>query len=199
MRRTVAAILAGIEPAIFDQYRAKPEHFISEAARLIKEQKAGHLIEQLVYDPIDERYDADIFTAAEIGQDFTRATERLKHHVFDYCITDSNVERDFVGELDTSAEIEVYAKLPRGFLIPTPVGDYNPDWAIVFRTGAVKHIYFVAETKGSMSSLALRDIERSKIECARKFFAKLAESNPTPNVRYDVADSYSRLMQIVKA
>src|SRR3546814_4109172 len=99
---------------------------------------AGHLIEQLVYDPIYERYDADIFTAAEIGQDFSRATERLKNHVFDYCITDSGVERDFVGELDTSAQVEVYAKLPRGFLIPTPVGDYNPDWAIVLRAGAVK-------------------------------------------------------------
>lgn len=197
LRQTVAQILTGIEPAIFDQYRANPEHFISEAARLIKEQKAGHLIEQLVYDPIDERYDADIFTASEIGQDFSRATERLKNHVFDYCITDSGVERDFVGELDTSAEVEVYAKLPRGFLIPTPVGDYNPDWAIVFRAGAVKHIYFVAETKGSMSSLALRDLERAKIDCAKKFFAKLAESNPTPNVRYGVADSYNKLMEIV--
>jgi type III restriction enzyme len=197
MRRTVAAILTGIEPSIFAQYPANPEQFISETARLIKEQKAGHLVEQLVYDPIDERYDADIFTAAEIGQDFTRATERLKHHVFDYCITDSTVERKFVDDLDTSAEVEVYAKLPRGFLIPTPVGDYNPDWAIVFRAGTVKHIYFVAETKGSMSSLALRDLERSKIECARKFFTALATSNPTPNVRYDVADSYSRLMQIV--
>ena len=197
LRQTVAEILSGIEPSIFEQYRANPEHFISEAARLIKEQKAGHLIEQLVYDPIDERYDADIFTAAEIGQDFSRATERLKNHVFDYCITDSGVERDFVGELDTSAEVEVYAKLPRGFLIPTPVGDYNPDWAIVFRAGAVKHIYFVAETKGSMSSLALRDLERAKIDCAKKFFAKLAERNPTPNVRYGVADSYNKLMEIV--
>ena len=157
----------------------------------------ARMIEQLVYDSIDERYDADIFTAAEIGQDFSRATERLKNHVFDYCITDSGVERDFVGELDTSAEVEVYAKLPRGFLIPTPVGDYNPDWAIVFRAGAVKHIYFVAETKGSMSSLALRDLERAKIDCAKKFFAKLAESNPTPNVRYGVADSYNKLMEIV--
>jgi type III restriction enzyme len=199
LRQTVAEILSGIEPSIFEQYRANPEHFISEAARLIKEQKAGHLIEQLVYDPIDERYEADIFTAAEIGQDFSRATERLKNHVFDYCITDSGVERDFVGELDTSAEVEVYAKLPRGFLIPTPVGDYNPDWAIVFRAGAVKHIYFVAETKGSMSSLALRDLERAKIDCAKKFFAKLAEKNPAPNVRYGLADSYTKLMELVTA
>jgi len=199
MRRTVAAILSAVEPSIFAQYPANPEQFIAEASRLIKEQKAGHLIEQLVYDPIDDRYEADIFTAAEVGQDFTRASDRLKNHVFDYCITDSAVERAFVGDLDTSAEVEVYAKLPRGFLIPTPVGDYNPDWAIVFRAGSVKHIYFVAETKGSMSSLALRDLERAKIECARKFFATLSESNPTPNVKYDVADSFARLMQVVGA
>src|SRR3546814_17170888 len=103
---------------------------------------AGHLIEQLVYDPIDERYDADIFTAAEIGQDFSRATERLKNHVFDYCIPVSGVERDFVGELDTSAPVEVYAKLTRGFLIPSPVVDFDPDLAIGIRTGHVKPIYF---------------------------------------------------------
>jgi type III restriction enzyme len=198
-RRTIAAILSGIDPAVFAQYRANPEQFISETGRLIKEQKAGHLVEQLVYDPIDDRYEVDIFTKAEVGQDFTRATDRLKNHVFDYCITDSAVERNFVGDLDTSAEVEVYAKLPRGFLIPTPVGDYNPDWAIVFRTGTVKHIYFVAETKGSMSSLALRDTERAKIDCAKKFFARMAELNPVPNVRYGVADNYNRLMEIVSA
>src|SRR3546814_3764336 len=95
---------------------------------------------------------------------FSRATERLKNHVFDYCITDSGVERDFVGELDTSAQVEVYAKLPRGFLIPTPVGDYNPDWAIVFRAGAVKHIYFVAEPKGSMYSLARSEEHTSELQ-----------------------------------
>jgi type III restriction enzyme len=199
MRRTVASILTGIEPAIFAQYAANPEQFISEASRLIKEQKAGHLIEQLVYDPIDDRYDTAVFTAAEVGQDFSRATALLKHHVFDYCVTDSDTERKFVGELDTSAEVEVYAKLPRGFLIPTPVGDYNPDWAIVFRQGTVKHIYFVAETKGSMSSLSLRALEKSKIDCARKFFATLADSEPSPRVRYDVVDSYDKLMQLVSA
>lgn len=190
IREGVAKSLSITAEHFTETYGKKARFFIYNSKRL-------HELESFVYDPIDERYDADIFTAAEIGQDFSRATERLKNHVFDYCITDSGVERDFVGELDTSAEVEVYAKLPRGFLIPTPVGDYNPDWAIVFRAGAVKHIYFVAETKGSMSSLALRDLERAKIDCAKKFFAKLGESNPTPNVRYGVADSYNKLMEIV--
>jgi type III restriction enzyme len=68
------------------------------------------------------------------------------------------VEREFAEELDASTEVKVYAKLPRGFAIPTPVGDYNPDWAIAFDAGKVRHIYFIAETKGSMSSLELREI-----------------------------------------
>ena len=196
-RKTVAEILSGIEPANFDQFRMNPEHFIAEASRLINEQKATAIIEQLCYDEVEDRYDADIFTAAQSGQDFSRATEKLNNHVYDYCITDSDVERKFVEELDTSEEVVVYAKLPRGFLIPTPVGDYNPDWAISFKQGSVKHIYFVAETKGSMSSMSLREIERTKIECARKFFKEVNQGIDENKVRYDVVTDYAKLMAIV--
>ena len=112
-------------------------------------------------------------------------------------ITDSKIEREFVKELDTSAEVVVYAKLPRGFLIPTPVGNYNPDWAISFKEGSVKHIYFVAETKGSLSSMELRGIEQTKIECARKFFAEINRKIETEHVKYDVVTSYGKLMEVV--
>lgn len=196
-RKTVAEILSGIEPAIFDQFRMNPEHFIAEASRLISEQKATAIIEQLYYDEIEDRYDADIFTAVQTGQDFSHATGKLNNHVYDYCVTDSNVERKFVEELDTSAEVVVYAKLPRGFLIPTPVGDYNPDWAISFKQGSVKHIYFVAETKGSMSSMKLREIEKTKIECARKFFAEINKQIMADKVKYDVVTDYAKLMDLV--
>lgn len=119
-----------------------------------------------------------------------------------YPIADSKVERDFVTELDTSTEVVVYAKLPRGFFIPTPVGDYNPDWAIAFEEGKVKHVYFVAESKGSLSSMQLKGAEMAKIDCARKFFASLSESN---EIRYDVVapngteSAFSVLMQLVGA
>lgn len=113
-------------------------------------------------------------------------------------VTDSKVERDFVKELDTASEVVVYAKLPRGFLIPTPVGDYNPDWAISFREGTIKHIYFVAETKGSMSSMELREIEQTKIECARKFFDEMNRRFAPENVKYEVVDSFDKLMDVVK-
>ena len=196
-RGTTATILAGIEPNVFAQFKKNPEHFIAEASRIISEQKATTIIERLNYDEIADRYDIDIFTANQTGQDFSRASAKLKNHIYDYAITDFGVERLFVEELDTSSEVTVYAKLPRGFLIPTPVGDYNPDWAISFKEGSVKHIYFVAETKGSMSSMKLREIERIKIECARKFFDKIAKRISQNHVKYDVVVSYEHLMDIV--
>lgn len=196
-RRTVAEILSGIQSFNFKQFKQNPEHFIAEASRLINEQKATIIIEKLTYDSVAEKHDISIFTAGQSKQDFSKAAEKLKRHIYDYVITDSQVEREFVTELDTSTEVVVYAKLPRGFLIPTPVGDYNPDWAIAFKEGAVKHIYFVAETKGSMSTMELRAIEQTKIECARKFFAELSRKLDPDHVKYDVVTSYGKLMEVV--
>ena len=196
-RKIVAKILSGMQPAIFGQFRMNPEHFIAESSRLIGEQKATTIIEQLCYDQIEDHYDASIFTAAQTGQDFSRATGKLKNHIYDYCIADSDIELRFVEELDTSEEVVVYAKLPSGFLIPTPVGDYNPDWAISLKQGRVKHVYFVAETKGSMSSMKLREIEKTKIECAQKFFSELNERIKVEKVKYDVVTDYAKLKDLV--
>lgn len=196
-RRTIAGILQNIQPVVFDQFKLNPEQFISEAARLINEQKATAVIEHLTYNTLEETYDVDIFTREQSKIELSKAGEQLNKHVFDYVVTDSNIERRFVTELDTSAEVVVYAKLPRGFTIPTPVGDYNPDWAISFKEGAVKHIYFVAETKGSMSSMQLRAIEDAKISCARKFFATLSEQVVSDKVKYDVVTNYEQLRQLV--
>ena len=160
---------------------------------LINEQKATTIVERLSYDPIDETYDSDIFTAEKPREDFSKAF-KAERHIYDYVFTDSNTETNFVKELDNSSEVVVYAKLPRGFSIPTPVGNYNPDWAVSFKEGAVKHIYFIAETKGSMSSMQLKEIEQRKIDCARKFFRDIT----TDQVKYDVVDSYGKLMQIVQ-
>ncbi len=196
-RKTIAEMLSGIQPAVFKQFKQNPEHFITEATRLINEQKATVIIEQLTYDEIADQHSIDIFTAGQSKQDFSKAGEKLKNHIYDYVVTDSNIEREFVKELDTSAEVVVYAKLPRGFLIPTPVGDYNPDWAISFKEGSVKHIYFIAETKGSMSTMDLRAIEEKKIDCARKFFDEINRKIDSKHVKYDVVTSYGKLMEIV--
>lgn len=196
-RKTVAEMLTGIQPSVFAQFRQNPEHFISEAARIIHEQKASMVIERLTYDSISEKLDIDIFTAAQTGQDFSRATAKLKRHVYDYAILDSAVEKDFINDLDNSKEVVVYAKLPRGFLIPTPVGDYNPDWAISFEEGSVKHVYFVAETKGTMSSLKMRELENTKIACARRFFEEIGKRVASDKVKYDVVTDYAKLMDVV--
>jgi type III restriction enzyme len=196
-RKTAADILTGIQASVFGQFKENPEHFIAEASRIITEQKATMVIERLAYDGLAERYDVDIFTANQTGQDFSKASAKLKRHVYDYVVTDSEIERKFADELDTASEVVVYAKLPRGFLIPTPVGDYNPDWAISFKEGSVKHIYFVAETKGTMSSMKLREIENTKIACARKFFDEIGRRVTEDQVKYDVVTSYEKLMDIV--
>lgn len=196
-RRTAAAILQGVNPATFAQFRLNPEQFITEAARLINEQKATAIVKHLTYDALEDKFDTAIFTENQTKQDLTNAGNKLTKHIYDYVVTDSEVERAFVTELDTSTEVAVYAKLPRGFFIPTPVGDYNPDWAIAFTEGTVKHVYFVAETKGSLSTPQLKGAEQAKIDCARKFFESLAEKNG-PDVKYDVVTNYSELMQLVK-
>lgn len=199
-RRTVTAILKDINVAVFAQFKTNPESFMAEAVRLINEQKATIIIEHLAYDTIGDRYGLDIFTAGQTKQDFSKAISTPKHHIYDYVLPDSGSkpEREFAQALEASSEVVVYAKLPRGFLIPTPVGDYNPDWAITFKEGTVKHIYFVAETKGSMSSMDLRPIEEKKIECARKFFAEINKRLAAENVRYDVVNSFGKLMELVK-
>jgi type III restriction enzyme len=197
-RRTIADILQGINAAVFAQYKTNPESFIAEATRVINEQKATVIIEHLAYDTVAEHFDLEIFTAGQTKQDLSKADDKLERHIFDYVLTDSNIERNFVKELDTCKDVVVYAKLPRGFLIPTPVGDYNPDWAISFKEGSVKHVYFVAETKGSMSSMDLRPIEATKIECARKFFAEINKKFAPENVKYDVVNSFGKLMEIVR-
>jgi len=196
-RKTVSDILNKIQKPVFAQFKTNPENFISESARLINEQKATVIIEHLTYDAITETHAIDIFTDGQSKQDFRNAGEPLNRHIYDYVITDSNTERNFVKDLDTSNEVVVYAKLPKGFFIPTPVGSYNPDWAISFKEGMVKHVYFVAETKGSMSSMELREIEKTKIECARKFFDEVNRKINPKNVKYDVVNSYGKLMEIV--
>jgi type III restriction enzyme len=200
-RRTCAAILTGINPGTFTKFKQNPEQFITETSRLINEQKATVIVEHLSYNPLDNRYDSSIFTENQTAQDLSKAGDKLKKSVYEYVITDSKVERSFVEKLDVSDEVVVYSKLPRGFFIPTPVGDYNPDWAIAFRddTTKIRHVYFVAETKGSMSTLQLKGVEEAKIECARKFFASLNGKVERDGVRYDVVDSFDSLLQIVAA
>lgn len=190
-RATIGTILRKIKPAVFELYRLNPEDFLRVAARLVNEQKATVIVEHLAYSATDETYGINIFTQ-QPKQDLSKGI-KANRHIYDYVFTDSQTERDFLEKLDAGTDIEVYAKLPKSFSIPTPVGDYTPDWAIAFKQGSVKHIYFIAETKGSMSSMEMREIEKSKIKCATKFFTRITSDQ----VKYAMVDSYSKLMELV--
>lgn len=192
-RKAVIAILKGIQPSVFNQFKDNPEEFIIKAAALINDEKATAVIEHITYDVLDERYGTDIFTEPTIKGKLGLNAMKANRHLYDHIVYDSTNERDFATDLDTNKDVAVYVKLPDGFYISTPVGKYNPDWAIAFYEGTVKHIYFVAETKGSMSSMQLRLIEQSKIHCAREHFRAISNGN----VVYDVVDSYKKLMDIV--
>ncbi len=196
-RRTVTAILKGISPLKFAMYVNNPEEFISKVSRLINEEKATMIVDDITYNKTDGTYDSEIFTA-EKNKDFSKAY-LAKKNVQDYVFADGtaekSIERKFAEDMDLDDKVVVYAKLPRGFQIPTPVGNYAPDWAIAFQKGTVKHIYFVAETKGSMDSMDLRPIEQAKIKCAKKLFNEIS----TDDVIYGQVDSYQNLLSVMNA
>lgn len=192
-RRTVVEILKGLRPQKLAMFQNNPEEFIRNVVKLIKEQKATMIVEHISYNLIEGKYDSTIFTQEKQTQSLDKAYSAQKH-IMDYVFSDSEGERKFASALDGATEVCVYAKLPRSFQIPTPVGNYAPDWAIAFNKGMVKHIFFVAETKGSMESMELRGVEKAKIACARKLFNNVS----TNNVRYDAVASYEQLLDKVQ-
>ena len=194
-RSTIIRILKGISPGKFLLFRVNPEEFIIKVASIINDCKAIAVIKKITYSPTDQTFDTELFTVDEVrGVVGDNAMESEKS-LYDLVVIDSKgTEMDFAKQLESNTDVDVYTKLPRGFYINTPMGQYNPDWAIVFREGSVKHVYFIAETKGSMREVDLRETEKSKIACARRHFASLSNSV----VKYDVVNSYNDLYNLVK-
>lgn len=193
-RSAVGSILRGIQKVTFEQFHRNPEEFIIKASNLIDEQKATVIIEHITYNKLDQAYSTKIFTEPTLKGRLGINAMPVEKHLYDHIFYDSKNEKDFATELDKYAEVAVYVKLPSGFYINTPVGKYNPNWAIAFNEDKVKHIYFVAETKGDLSSMQLRKVEELKIHCAREHFKKI--SNDT--VKYAVVDSYDALLNEVQ-
>lgn len=191
-RRSVVKILNGLTSSKLAMFRNNPEEFIRNTIKLIREEKATMIIEHISYNLIEGKYDSSIFTREKPIQSLDKAYP-AKKHILDYVFSDSVKERDFAKDMDAAVEVCVYAKLPRSFQIPTPVGNYAPDWAIAFDTGKVRHVFFIAETKGSMRSMDLRGVETAKIECAKKLFNEVS----TSNVKYGVIASYEDLRSII--
>ena len=197
-RKTISKILQGIRIDKLYMFQNNPEEFITKVSRLINEQKATMIVEHISYDTIEGEYDSTIFTAEKNTQSFEKAflaKKAIQDYVFTDGVAEKSIERKFAEDLDAAEEVCVYAKLPRTFQIPTPVGNYSPDWAIAFYEGKVKHIFFVAETKGTMESLELRPIEQAKISCAKKLFNEMS----TSKVRYHDVDSYQSLLNVMNS
>ncbi|MDR3600350.1 MAG: hypothetical protein P4L49_07710 [Desulfosporosinus sp.] len=189
-RSAVGSILRGIQKFTFEQFHRNPEEFIIKASNLIDEQKATVIIEHITYNKLDEAYSTKIFTEPTLKGRLVVNAMQAEKHLYDHILYDSKNEKEFATELDKYSEVAVYVKLPSGFYINTPVGKYNPDWAIAFHEDKVKHIYFVAETKGDLSSMQLRKVEELKIHCAREHFKKISSET----VKYEVVDSYDVLL-----
>ena len=194
-RRTVVDILKKLSPAKLAMFQNNPEEFIRNVVKLIKEQKATMIVDHISYNLIEGSYDSTIFTQEKSSQSLSKAYAAQKH-IMDYVFSDSDGERKFALALDGASEVCVYAKLPRSFQIPTPIGNYAPDWAIAFNKGTVRHIFFIAETKGLLDSLEMdiRGIEKAKIKCARKLFNDAS----TSSVRYEAIDSWDKLLNIIQ-
>jgi len=191
-RKTIVAILKRIQSQKFYLVSKNPEEFIAKISKIINEAKAKLIINNIVYHKIEEEYDAvTVFTN---DNTVLRDAINLKKHIYDHLTSDSNIETEFAKALEQSVEVVVYAKLPKSFYITTPVGRYSPDWAIVFDKEKVRYIYFVAETKGSDSSMDLRGTENLKIHCAKVHFEEIAGAD----VKYDVITNYDKLMELVQ-
>lgn len=196
-RRAIVSILQKILPSTFHQFKTNPEEFIIKAGRIINQCKAIAVVEHVVYHKLDKTFSSDIFSASALkGRLGINALKSLKS-LYDLVVVDSQgIEMDFAQALEQQNEVIVYTKLPGGFYINTPAGHYNPDWAIVFKeTNDIKHIYFVAETKGYSDDEVLdyRSTERVKIECARRHFAAISGSALT----YDVVKNYADLRNVI--
>lgn len=191
-RKTIVKILMGITPQKFSYFKYLPEEFIRKVSNIINEEKATTVIDGITYHKTDEKFTNDIFTINNVRGELGENAIDVKKSIYDYLVTDSKNEEKFAKKLE-SGEVTVYAKLPSGFKIPTPVGNYNPDWAIVLNNPSFKYVYFIAETKGNLSSLQLRDVEKAKIECAKKHFALLS----THDVKYGAVASYQDLIDLL--
>lgn len=194
-RKTIVEILKGIKPATFSMFKMNPEEFIIKTARIINDCKALAVIQCIKYEKLNDEFSTDIFTENALrGKLGVNAIESVKS-LYDLVVLDSmGTEKNFAESLEHEDDVVVYTKLPRGFYINTPMGKYNPDWAVAFREGSVKHVYFIAETKGTDDLPSdLRGTENSKIECARKHFAAISEKD----VIFDVVKNYQKLYDVV--
>ncbi len=196
-RRAIVSILQKISPKTFYMFKKNPEEFIIKAGNIINQCKAIAVIQHVEYHNLDKTFDTDIFSAAALKGKLGVNAMESKKSLYDLVVVDSQgIEMNFAIELEQQNDVIVYTKLPGGFYINTPVGHYNPDWAIAIKKDAeTNHVYFVAETKGYKNdeTINYRVIEDAKIDCAYKHFATISNSP----VKYGVVNNYEDLRNAI--
>lgn len=190
-RRSIYRIL--VESGRLDDFRRNPQQFIERAAAIINRTKRSALVDGIRYQRIgeEEYYAQELFETEELSGYLSSMVDATKS-VHEKVIYQSDTERTFADDLEKNEAIKVYAKLPAWFKVPTPLGSYNPDWAVVVEKDGAERVYFVVETKSSLFTDDLRDKELSKIECGKAHF-KALEVHESP-ARYVVATSVDEVL-----
>lgn len=172
-RKTIASILDG--SGTLEDFKINPQKYIGEVASIINRRKRLLLVDGIKYTRIgEEAYSCqELFLNNELTGYLSKNLYEARKSTHEYVVYDSNVERTFAESFEANDAIKLYTKLPSEFKIKTPLGFYNPDWAILVEEKGNEKLYFVVETKGSIKSEDLRDIEQGKIHCGREHFKAL--------------------------
>jgi type III restriction enzyme len=190
-RRSIYRIL--VESGRLDDFKRNPQQYIEIVAAIITRAKRMALVDGIKYQRIgDSEYYAQRLFETEELSGYLKSMVNAEKSVYEQVIYQSDTERTFAEDLEKNEAIKVYAKLPGWFCVPTPLGSYNPDWAVLVERDGAERLYFVVETKSSLFTDDLRDKESAKIECGKAHFRSLAVGeNPA---RYVVARSANDLL-----
>ncbi len=195
-RRSIVRILT--ESGKLDDFKLNPAQFIDVAAECINRTKRQALVDGIKYRRLgqtadgSEIYAQELFEQAELTGYLTNMLEVTKS-VHEKVVYQSDTERSFAEDLEKNTAVKLYAKLPAWFKVPTPLGNYNPDWAVVVNADGTDRLYFVVETKSTLFDDALRDAEVAKIACGREHFATIAEgADAAKFVRATTVDAFSK-------
>lgn len=194
-RRTLVKVLTECER--LDDFKRNPQQFIEQAAEIINRCKRMALVDGIRYQRLgDDVWKQELFETEELTGYLTNMLRDTKRSIYEHVVYDSATERDFADALEKDEDVVLYAKLPGWFKVPTPLGSYNPDWAVLINKDGARRLYFVVETKSSLFTDDLRNKESAKIECGKAHFKALAVGeNPA---RYLVARSLSDLQKLVE-
>lgn len=198
-RRTITRIL--VDSDRLEDFKRNPQQFIELAAETINRCKRMALVDGIQYRKLGDQhvYAQELFNQNELMGYLTEKSARMHagKSIHEHVLIDSDVEWEFADAMEKSEAIKLYAKLPNWFKVPTPLGGYNPDWAVLVEEDGAQRLYFVVETKGSLFTDDLRDKESAKIECGKAHF-KALEAGESP-ARYVVARSLDDLLAKAQA